>query len=133
MKKFLLFFALCLPLAWSCNSTDDINAQQRIANDEINVTYEVTTATGKWFGEYFDATGARIQTSPLEQSSGWKYSFKVSKRPLDLMMHATSSCLCENTPRPDVTVKVYINDQLVKTETNNWAKGVTTAVYSLTE
>ena len=49
-----------------------------------------------------------------------------------MMCHATSNCICFGTATsPDVTVNLYVGDKLVKSETSNWAKGETTAVFDV--
>jgi hypothetical protein len=96
------------------------------------MTYEVITSSGKWFGEYFDQTGARAYTNPSELPSGWKYEIKTDKLPFQMFLNATSSCVCFGTSTsPDITINFYVNDKLVKTEKNNWAKGVTSIVYDV--
>ncbi len=122
-----LFFVVLAMMVASCKSdvTPDANAETALA-------YEVITSSGKWFGEYFDQTGARVQTTPLEQLSGWKYEFKTSQKPFQMFLNATSSMPTFGTATsPDVTINFYVDGKLVKTETNNWAKGVTSIVFDV--
>lgn len=127
MKKLLLFLSVLSLAMTACKGDGDVAPKS-----EIKLAYEVITSSGKWFGEYFDASGKRIQTNPLEQESGWKYEFKVGEAPFQMFLNATSSCSCFGTASsPDVTINFYVNDKLVKTERNNWAKGVTSIVYDV--
>ena len=105
--------------------------------DDFLVTYEVITTSGTWFGEYYKYNGERGYTSDpgspfVAMQSPWKYNFKPASIPMEIYCHATTTCICSGTPTsPDVTVNLYVNGKLVATETNNWAKGVTSAIYKL--
>jgi hypothetical protein len=95
------------------------------------LTYEVITSSGSWFGEYKDSTGNHIQTS-TSMPSGWKYTFYLKSLPFAMFVNATTTCVCAASPSsPDVTINFYSNDTLFKTETNTWAKGVTSLEFEL--
>lgn len=131
MKK--LFYLVLLLL--SVIACEDNTTETR--TDEMEVTYEVTTSRDLWFGEWLNDKGEREYSQKgdalpdyIGSASGWKYTYKATP-PFSMMCHATT-VLEPNTPNsPSVTVKLYLNGTLVKTETDNWAKGVTTAVYEV--
>lgn len=59
--------------------------------DLPEVTYEVITDSGAWYGVYLDETGKNIcfcQT-PLP-NSGWKYTFHVPELPFTLHIGAAT-------------------------------------------
>jgi hypothetical protein len=125
MKK---LFAFCLSLCLGLYSCE----QKNVDVQEYTLTYEVITSSGKWFGEYNDTKGTKVQTNPLELESGWKYNIKTTKLPFQMFLNATSSCVCFGTATsPDITINFYVDGKLVKTEKNNWAKGVTSIVYDV--
>jgi hypothetical protein len=119
-----------MALVWllaACGGGADVRPEAETA-----LAYEVVTSSGKWVGEYFDQSGARVPTNPMEQPSGWRYEFKTSQRPFQMFLNANSSQITSGTAAsPDVTINFYVDGQLVRTETNNWAKGVTTIVYDV--
>ncbi len=89
------------------------------------VIYEVITTSGQWYGGYVTETGEKqcVCTLPLDPS-GWRHSFEISSAPFDLHLDATSAC-CSDTPdAPDVTTNIYLDGELVATNTSNWAPGV---------
>jgi hypothetical protein len=104
-------------------------------NDEtITVTYEVISENGvHWYGEFTDENGERINTIDLKEfffeteghrmPSGWKYSFQPKKQPIILTIAATADCpscdhITQREPSTSITANIYINDQLVWTETD---------------
>jgi hypothetical protein len=131
MKKLIYLFLLVI-FAIAC---EDETTETR--NGEKEVTYEVITSRDLWFGEWFNNKGEREYSQKgdalpdyIGSASGWKYTYKATP-PFSMMCHATT-VLEPNTPNsPSVTVKLYLDGILVKTETDNWAKGVTTAVYKV--
>src|SRR5687768_10898687 len=74
------------------------------------VVYEVITSSGKWNGEFNNAEGDRIllqDIGPIEEESGWKYTFKPKSLPYEMHIFAEASCPeCDGTrdPSPDITV-----------------------------
>lgn len=136
MKK-LIYLFLLLIFAIAC---EDETTQTR--NDEMEVRYEVTTSTDGWMGEWFNSKGEReyspgttTATTPnpgpvVILPSGWTYSYKATP-PFSMMCHASTDRERNVPSSPSVTVKLYLDGTLVKTETDNWAKGVTTAVYEV--
>ncbi|MBC7827534.1 MAG: hypothetical protein H7122_07305 [Chitinophagaceae bacterium] len=110
-----------------------IQCKKRIPEKSLsfNLTYEVITSSGTWFGEYTDSTGQRAQTNAAIPG-GWRYSFQINELPFEMFVGATASCLCSTSPSsPDVTINFYSNGSLFKTETNTWAKGVTSLFFKI--
>jgi hypothetical protein len=125
MKKIVLGLLVCLAIA-SCKKD-----KHELKPFDYTLTYEVITSSGKWFGEYIDSTGAHVLTNGL-LSSGWKYTFKLKSFPFEMFVSATSdSRFSGSAGSPDVTINFYSNGVLFKTETNNWAKGVTSLDYPM--
>jgi hypothetical protein len=136
MKKLLVLLLVNCSLFLSCSRSNDPSPNP--PQPETLVTYEVITSSGTWFGEYFNDKQQRLYTNDatsgvvFPQPSGWKYTFKPAAFPFQMFCHATTTCQCSGTPTsPDVTINFYVNGILVKSETNNWAKGVTTIVYDI--
>ena len=125
MKKLILCLPLFLSL-FACDEKDEPTGTE--------VKYEVVVATsGNWFGEYIDEHGVKVCncSQPL-LPSGWTYSFRVNKKPFTLHLDAsTDDPLFGQPGAPDVTTNIYINNQLVATNTSNWAPGVASADYVL--
>lgn len=95
------------------------------------LTYEVITTSGTWFGEYTDSALRRVATSQA-LPSGWRYTFKLKYRPFEMFMSATTTCLCPNSPTsPDVIINFYSNGSLFKSDTNTWARGVSSLTFEL--
>lgn len=132
-----MYLFLFLAFAIAC---EDETTETR--NDEMEVRYEVTTSRDGWVGEWFNSKGEReyspSTTTPANPTpppgiflpSGWTYTYKATP-PFSMMCHATTVLRPNEPNSPSVTVKLYLNGNLVKTETDNWAKGVTTAVYEV--
>ncbi len=122
-----------LLISFSVSSCD--KDQNNVPPANHVVKYEVLTSSGDWFGEWVDENNKKVvmTQAPLNKS-GWTFTFSPKTYPIELNCHATADCGTCNSTRtasPDVTVNVYVDDKLVKTEINNWAKGVTTALFKL--
>lgn len=125
MKKNWIFLLLLIVIA-ACQDEAPVGEPVK------TVVYEVITTSGQWYGEYITETGEKqcVCTPPLAPS-GWRYSFEVSSAPFDLHLDATSEC-CSDTPdAPEVTTNIYIDGELVATNTSNWAPGVASADYTV--
>jgi hypothetical protein len=122
MRRNAIIFLL-LTLTFACSNED---------NEMIEVKYEVTTTSGKWFGEYIDETGEKICfcSQPLP-ASGWTYTFKVANTPFTLHIDASSECCVGQVGSPDVTTNIYVNKKLVSTNTSNWAPGLASADFEI--
>ncbi len=133
MRTLTISILSLVTLFFSCKK--ELDAPPR--PNESLITYEVITSSGTWFGEYFNEKQERLYTSPpagvfVPQPSGWKFNFRPAFKPIQLYCHATSTCICTGTPTsPDVTVNIYVDGNLMATQKNNWAKGVTSVVYDL--
>lgn len=131
MKKFITLLLASFSLFLSCTPTNDPNSPQRIPL----ATIEVITSSGTWVGEWFNAKGERIGTAgpngePTFMPSGWKLSFRPQKLPFELFCNAEAATGLVGSPAsPDVTVNLYVDGIRVASETNKYAKGVTTADY----
>jgi hypothetical protein len=136
MKKLIFLSLVGCSLFLCCRPSNDPNPNP--PQPETLVTYEVITSSGTWFGEYFNDKQERLYTHDVAsgvvfpQPSGWKYTFKPATLPFQMYCHATTTCQCSGTSTsPDVTINFYVNGKLMKSETNNWAKGVTSIVYDI--
>jgi hypothetical protein len=122
MKRFIVLLPLFI-LLFSCGEKDEPAGTE--------VKYEVITSSGKWFGEYIDKTGVKICTcnqAQLLEASGWTLVFRVTEKPFTLHVDATTdSPLFGEAGAPDVTTNIYVNNELVATNTSNWAPGVASA------
>lgn len=123
MNKILLFLLVSLS-AFACKEDEP---------DPVEVKYEVLTESGDWFGEYINENGEKICfcEQPLP-THGWTYSFMVKKRPFTLHIDATTDNSQFGQPgAPDVTANIYVNNELVVSNTSNWAPGVASADYEV--
>jgi len=99
---------------------------------KAEVTYEVITASGRWFGEYINETGEKVcNCKPPLLSGDWKYTFKVFKPFVAHIDATTDSPLYNTSNAPDVTTNIYVNKELVATNTSRWTKGATSSDYEL--
>lgn len=99
------------------------------------VTYEVVTSSGNWFGEWRDANG-KLTGSDVKSSyeSGWVRTFTPNALPFELNCRASTSVFTVNpSGAPDVTVNLYIDGKLVASETNRFGVGITQAKFQLAE
>jgi hypothetical protein len=99
----------------------------------VQVKYEVLSASDKWYGEYINESGVKICncSQPLE-SSGWTYSFTVPEKPFTLHLDATIECSCAGLAgAPDITTNIYVDGNLVASNTSNWAPGVASADFEV--
>jgi hypothetical protein len=125
MKKIAIF--ICSLAILACQNESE-------PTKTYQVKYEVLTSSGKWHGEYITETEEKVCICTAEQlaSSGWTYQFNVTKKPFVLHIDATTSEASFGTPdAPDVITNIFVDNQLVSTNTNNWAKGVTSADYTI--
>lgn len=118
MKNSLIILLFLSSLLFACNEDEQ---------PEIQVTYEVLTTGGaKWFGEFDDENGNRVNTFESFgglSDSGWTYSFVVKKLPTTLTIHGAADCAeCNSTvqraPSEDITVNIYIDGVLKQSQTN---------------
>ena len=129
MKKLIHLAVLIIGLTVSgCTKEEDD------PTPDFTVKYEVTTASGdKWYGEYINETGEKICLCTSQQlaTSGWTYTFSA-KAPFVLHIDATAESPFFGTENaPDVTTKIYVNGEVVATNTSRWAKGVTSSDHEL--
>jgi hypothetical protein len=129
--SFMVIALLTLLVVTSCtdDNTDDSTVRK---SENIEVRYEVVTASTGWFGEYVVESGEKVChcSAPLLHS-GWTYSFKVQEKPFNLHIDATVDGLTGEPGTPDITTNIYVNDQLVASNTSNWTKGVASADYEV--
>ena len=73
-------------------------------------------------------SSAQTRTSwePLP-ASGWTYSFEVTDKPFTLHIDATCDSGSGIPGSPDVTTNIYVDNELVASNTSNWAPGVASA------
>jgi hypothetical protein len=118
-------------VATSCND-DNIDDVKIKKSEKIEVRYEVLTASTGWFGEYIVESGEKIChcSAPL-LPSGWTYSFNVEEKPFNLHIDATVDGVTGESATPDITTNIYVNDELVASNTSNWAKGVASADFEV--
>jgi len=116
MKKFL-FFALFIGFL-SC-SEDEVSPSI--------LRYEVITSSGLWNGEFNNENGERISAEPFNLSSGWTYAFTPTTLPFEMYVYATSETeIIDNKDKSaDVVINFYKENELISSDTNTWARGVT--------
>lgn len=97
----------------------------------FEITYEVVTTSGTWMGEYISESGEKLCfCNPPLPASGWKHTFVITKVPFTLHIDGSTDCICRGQAgSPDVTTNIYVNEELVATNTSNWAPGVASADY----
>lgn len=139
MKRFSWSIFLLTILLLACKEDEE---------PVIKVTYEVITSGGaEWEGEFDDENGTRINS--FEKfgllPSGWKYEFEPNVYPITVTIHGTAHCTTcagdsQRLDSEDLTVNLYINDELVQTQTNTCRectippiKGMATAWMKLPE
>ena len=123
MKASIFLFVCVLLVGVACDD-DAIRVPQ--------LTYEVITlGDATWNGEYNNDIGQRIIAQPFSLSSGWTQTFQPTTLPFEMFVFAESDCLCDGTREnsQDVIINFYVDNQLVKSDTNTWAKGVTSLLY----
>jgi len=125
MMKTMQLIGLCTVLAGtvSCTSPDS-----EITLGRYRVTYKASVESGQWFGNYTDRNGSSICVciEPY-QSDGWLHSFTTNEIPAELSFEVTSEFYPDSTvvDKPDVTASIYINGELLKTQTNSLSDGRT--------
>lgn len=128
MKCLFSVLLLCSFLFFSCSEHKE--------DPVLKVTYEVfTTGGAEWYGEFDDENGERIGTFDLTGGllpSGWKYEFEPKVSPIIVTIHGTAECsTCDNESQretsEDITVNIYINDELAQTQTNS-CRGCTNGI-----
>jgi hypothetical protein len=129
--SFVVIALLTSFLVMSCkdDSLDEVKVRK---SENIEVRYEVVTASAGWFGEYVVESGEKIChcSAPL-LPSGWTYSFNVEEKPFNLHIDATVDGITGEAGTPDITTNIYVNDQLVASNTSNWTRGVASADYEV--
>ncbi len=120
-------------LSVACKEDDIQNARSgREAAPQLK--YEVITVSDVlWNEEYDDNLGNRVGAMPLNLPSGWTYTFKPDSLPFEMFVFAESNCIYPDSrdDAEDVIINFYVDDKLVKTDTNTWAKGVTSLQYMI--
>jgi hypothetical protein len=127
MKNYFVLLALMGTVLWACD--DDEQGLK-----PPTVTYEVIAENGAfWYGEFADENGNRVNTFDLNgffteadghrMPSGWRYNFEPKGASMELMIHATAFCAecngeTQRDPSPSITVNIYIDNELVWTETD---------------
>ena len=131
MKTTSFLFLCILWLGTACEDTELDHAR---LGDKPQLTYEVITNNDvQWNGEYNDASGKRVLAQPLNLPNGWIYTFQPDSLPFEMFIFAEANCAC-NASRDnaeDVIINFYVNDEMVKSDTNTWAKGVTSLLYNV--
>jgi hypothetical protein len=122
----LLGYLFATAIMVSCEDESEAKKQS------YEVSYEVITASNGWFGEYIIETGEKVChcSAPL-LPSGWTYSFSVDKKPFVLHIDATVDGYTGQEDTPDITTNIYVNNELVATNTSNWIKGVASADFEI--
>ena len=134
MKK--LFFVLIVPciVLVACQKSAQYTETrtERTADSTIvagdTLTYEVLTSDPVgWFGIWNEANGelagnsldSGTYGSPVYLPNGWRYSFAAPSRPFQAFISVATHLFND-----DITVNLYRNGQLIKSETNGAMKGV---------
>jgi hypothetical protein len=122
---------ICM-LAVGLISCSDLSSE--ITLGEYRVTYRANVERGLWYGSYTDAQGNSICVceAPL-LPDGWMHSFATSELPTELSFVVTSEFYADSTvvDKPDVTGAIFLNGQLLISQTNLIGDGKTKVSASL--
>lgn len=134
MKKVYFKLLLSSLFLLSCNNDDD--SPKVVAK----VMYEVITSNNEnWHGEYINENNEKLCLcnsevfSPgdlLFQASGWTYEFDVSSDS-PFVLHIDAASISNDLVDVDVTTNIYVNGELVATDTNRWADGATSSDFTI--
>ena len=108
---------------YSCTSPDE-----DLTLGKYRITYKAQVENGLWYGSYTDADEASICICEKPyQPDGWLHSFATNEIPAELTFEVTSEFFTDSTlvDKPDVTASIYLNGELLKTQTNALADGKT--------
>jgi hypothetical protein len=121
MKKLIIALLSIVCLTISCTN------ESVLVQPTHEVKYEVNSGFADWLGGWTDENGTH---EPKLNKNGWTITFTPPRLPFQLNCNAVAMCPC-GTNLPDVTINLYVDGKLVKTETNNIAQGKTKAVFDL--
>jgi len=118
-----LIILILVVLLYSC---DKVGTE--ITLGEYRVTYKVGVERGLWYGNYLDGNGKSICVCEEPyQLDGWMHSHATKNLPDELSITVTSEYYADSSvvDKPDVTASIYLNGELLKTQTNSIADGKT--------
>lgn len=125
MKTYRISISLIALLFFSCSAFEE-----ELTLGEHRIVYKVNTESGDWFGSYIDKNGETIclHEEPFQHGE-WTHSFVTNTVPKELSIEASSELFSDSTivNKPDVTASLYIDGELVETQTNSIADGKTEA------
>lgn len=107
MKTAHLLLALFIVIAFSCNKSSSGN--------ESVVEYQVTATNYSQLTVAYNNENEQYVSGSYQ--SGWKYSFKTSKKPFTALIRALSLSTSIGSVNTNCTIKILVNGNVVKTET----------------
>ena len=110
-------------LLFSCSAPDE-----EITLGKYRITYKADVESGRWLGSYINSEGELICLCEAPyQLDGWLHRFTTNEIPAQLTFEVESEFYTDSTfvDKPDVTASIYINGELVETQTNALADGKT--------
>ena len=126
MKMRLLNICIIGMLAVGLISCSDLSSE--ITVGEYRITYQANVERGLWYGSYTDAQGKSICVCETPyQPDGWMHSFATSELPSELSFVVTSEFYADSTvvDKPDVTGAIFLNGELLISQTNLIGDGKT--------
>ncbi len=127
MKTYRISMSFSMIILFSFSS-----CEEELSLGEHRFTYQVITESGDWFGSYINSHGELIYLNEEPyQLSEWTYSFSVNEIPSELFIEATSELFNDSTVvnKPDITTSIFIDGELVVSQTNHLDDGKTVTAY----
>lgn len=123
--RFLNRCTICM-LAVGMISCSEFTSE--ITLGEYRITYRANVERGLWYGSYTDRQGNSICVCEEPYlSDGWMHSFATSELPSELSFVVTSEFYADSTviDKPDVTGAIFLNGELLASQTNLIGDGKT--------
>ncbi|MCK5207153.1 MAG: hypothetical protein KAQ79_04010 [Cyclobacteriaceae bacterium] len=126
MKAYTILTIVMAGLLFSCSKFES-----EVSLGQYRITYKVATESGDWFGTYLGLYEEICLCEEPYQPGDWAHAFTSSNIPNELSISATSELFDDIRiiDKPDVTVSIYINGELVGIETNSEADGKSVVSY----
>lgn len=129
MKAHRIWICFLFMLFCSCSKFES-----EVSLGQYRITYRVVTESGDWFGTYLGLDEEICLCEAPYQPGDWSYTFTSNNIPSKLSISATSELFDDSgiINKPDVTVSIYINGELMNIQTNSIADGKANATYPAT-
>lgn len=126
MKIYTILMMTVAGLLCSCSKFES-----EVSIGQYRITYKVATESGTWYGTYLGLTEEFCFCEKPYQPGDWTYTFTSNSIPEKLSISATSELFEDISvlDKPDVTVSIYINGELIAIETNSEADGKSAVSY----